>query len=107
MSSAARMVGPTAGGFILSWGTQNNCVGLPFWIIAGTAFLNWILLGQLRHFIQLLLFYISGSKLRTLGQRWALALGRLVLQSWSLVTIYDEHAVTELTSIFSAGYEPS
>lgn len=51
IASAARMVGPTAGGFILSWGNQNNCVGLPFWILAVLAVLNWVLLGQLKYVI--------------------------------------------------------
>lgn len=43
-SSGARTVGPVVGGWLLGWGLQRNCVGLVWWIIAGVAAGNWLLL---------------------------------------------------------------
>lgn len=40
-SSLARVLGPTLAGSLLGWGLQNNCVGLPFWVITILAALNW------------------------------------------------------------------
>lgn len=44
VSSGARMLGPTIGGFILGWGLKNNFVGCIWWIMAVIAGLNWTLL---------------------------------------------------------------
>ncbi len=44
VSSGARTVGPTLGGWLLGVGLGNNCVGAVWWGIAGVAALNWALL---------------------------------------------------------------
>lgn len=44
VSSGARTVGPTLGGWLLGVGLGNNCVGAVWWGIAGIAALNWSLL---------------------------------------------------------------
>ncbi|KAK5376091.1 hypothetical protein LTR20_000504 [Exophiala xenobiotica] len=44
VSSGARTVGPTLGGWLLGVGLVNNCVGAVWWGIAGVAALNWALL---------------------------------------------------------------
>jgi hypothetical protein len=44
ISSAARILGPTTGGALLGMGLANNLVGLPFWSMAATAVLNWMVL---------------------------------------------------------------
>jgi hypothetical protein len=48
VSSGARTVGPTLGGWLLGVGLVNNCVGAVWWGIAGVAALNWALLWLLR-----------------------------------------------------------
>ncbi|KAI1619428.1 major facilitator superfamily domain-containing protein [Exophiala viscosa] len=44
ISSGARTVGPTLGGWLLGVGLNKNCVGVVWWGIAGVAALNWMLL---------------------------------------------------------------
>ncbi|KAJ9622113.1 hypothetical protein H2204_011694 [Knufia peltigerae] len=44
VSSGARTIGPTLGGWLLGLGLGNNCVGAVWWAIAGIAALNWSLL---------------------------------------------------------------
>ncbi|KAH8898636.1 MFS general substrate transporter [Thozetella sp. PMI_491] len=44
ISSAARIMGPVAGGMILGWGLGHNLVGLPLWLLGIAAVVNWIIL---------------------------------------------------------------
>jgi len=44
VSSAARMLGPTVGGWLLGWGLKGNFVGGVWWGMAGIAGVNWGLL---------------------------------------------------------------
>ncbi|KIX06595.1 uncharacterized protein Z518_04571 [Rhinocladiella mackenziei CBS 650.93] len=44
VSSGARTLGPTLGGWGLGLGLGGNCVGAVWWAIAGIAVLNWALL---------------------------------------------------------------
>lgn len=44
VSSGARTVGPTVGGWGLGLGLARNCVGAVWWAVAGVAILNWSLL---------------------------------------------------------------
>jgi hypothetical protein len=44
VSSGARTVGPTVGGWALGFGLSQNCVGAVWWAMAGIAVLNWGLL---------------------------------------------------------------
>jgi hypothetical protein len=44
VSSGARTIGPTAGGWALGLGLKGNCVGAVWWAMAGIAILNWTLL---------------------------------------------------------------
>jgi hypothetical protein len=44
ISSGARTVGPTLGGWLLGVGLGANCVGAVWWAIAGVAAVNWLLL---------------------------------------------------------------
>ncbi|EXJ96199.1 hypothetical protein A1O1_01325 [Capronia coronata CBS 617.96] len=44
VSSGARTVGPTLGGYLLGVGLGGNCVGAVWWAAAGVAVLNWVLL---------------------------------------------------------------
>lgn len=44
ISSGARTVGPTLGGWLLGVGLSSNCVGAVWWGAAGVAALNWLLL---------------------------------------------------------------
>lgn len=44
ISSAARIMGPTVGGAMLGWGLSHNFVGLPLWLLATVAMLNWVVL---------------------------------------------------------------
>ncbi|KXJ87489.1 major facilitator superfamily domain-containing protein [Microdochium bolleyi] len=48
ISSAARIVGPTAGGWLLGWGLRHDLVALPLWILAGVAGVNWAVLWWIR-----------------------------------------------------------
>lgn len=47
ISSGARTVGPTLGGWLLGVGLGVNCVGIVWWAMAGIAILNWALLWML------------------------------------------------------------
>ena len=42
VSSAARTVGPVAGGWIFGLGERIGCVGLAFWILAGVSVVGWL-----------------------------------------------------------------
>lgn len=44
ISSAARIAGPTMGGAMLGWGLSHNFIGLPLWLLAIIAIVNWIAL---------------------------------------------------------------
>ena len=44
ISSAARIMGPTAGGLMLGWGLSHNIVGLPLWVLTIVAVVNWTVL---------------------------------------------------------------
>ncbi|KIV77515.1 hypothetical protein PV11_09305 [Exophiala sideris] len=44
VSSGARTIGPTLGGWLLGVGLNSNCVGIVWWGTAGVAALNWLLL---------------------------------------------------------------
>lgn len=44
VSSGARTVGPTLGGYLLGEGLGGNCVGAVWWAMAGVAVMNWALL---------------------------------------------------------------
>ncbi|KAI9168009.1 Major facilitator superfamily multidrug transporter mfsB [Paramyrothecium foliicola] len=44
VSSASRIIGPTAGGTLLGWGLSHNIVGLPFWTMGLIACVNWFVL---------------------------------------------------------------
>lgn len=44
VSSGARTIGPTVGGWILGVGLADNCVGAVWWALACVAALNWALL---------------------------------------------------------------
>lgn len=48
VSSGARTLGPTVGGWGLGWGLQHNCVGAVWWIMAAVALGNWSLLWTIR-----------------------------------------------------------
>ncbi|KAI1614881.1 major facilitator superfamily domain-containing protein [Exophiala viscosa] len=49
ISSAARILGPTVGGAMLGWGLSHNFVGLPLWVLAMIAMVNWIALLLIEH----------------------------------------------------------
>ncbi|TQN66325.1 putative membrane protein, partial [Colletotrichum shisoi] len=44
ISSAGRIMGPTAGGAMLSWGLAHDLVGLPLWLLGVLAVINWAVL---------------------------------------------------------------
>lgn len=44
ISSGARILGPTVGGWMLGWGLGHNMVGLPLWCLGVVALLNWSVL---------------------------------------------------------------
>lgn len=44
VSSGARTIGPTVGGWVLGLGLSGNCVGAVWWALAVIAVMNWCLL---------------------------------------------------------------
>ncbi|WQF83623.1 Putative major facilitator superfamily, MFS transporter superfamily [Colletotrichum destructivum] len=44
ISSAGRIMGPTVGGAMLSWGLTHDLVGLPLWLLGVLAVINWAVL---------------------------------------------------------------